>query len=70
MSLAETAATATSELFTFGNGSGPGTTLHFVPSECSMTAAGWRIPGPVPTAQTLVGESTATALTPPERSGT
>ena len=69
ISLAEAAATASSELFTFGNGFGLGTTLQLVPSQCSITPAGWGAPGPVPTAQTLVGESAATALTPPKRNG-
>src|SRR4029077_7509689 len=72
-SLAETAATATRELLPCGFGFGLGTTFQLVPSQCSITAVGWAenpplaTPGPVPTAQTLVGESAVTATTPPER---
>src|SRR5207244_8810 len=56
-------------LFTFGNGFGLETTLHLVPSQCSIRLLGWGVPGPAPTAQTLVGESAATALTPPNGNG-
>src|SRR5690349_19501091 len=72
-SLAEIAATAARPLFPCGLGFGLGTALQLVPSQCSITAVGWAenppvgTPGPVPTAQTLAGDSAVRGPTPPKR---